>query len=261
MKKTNSFYFIKVSGRRTNFIFIFLAITLFFTDCGKDVKTEVQQPPPNGQITNNGCSLAGQQSSIGGLFAMQTSAEVNRVTNEELNFLSQSFLVAPAFFWFDDSNAKNAFSTPDHLGGSVSADGTVVFGINLFLDQINLSIGGTNVPIILAHEFAHTVAHKYGLNLVNKNNELFADYLAGMYIFYRNKNFKSTDVNAAFQAFYNMGDNNFTDASHHGTPESRATCITAGYNDSFNAFQQGIIFTLDDAVHLGVDFVSTHVLP
>ncbi|HET8964399.1 MAG TPA: hypothetical protein VFM99_10890 [Chitinophagales bacterium] len=195
------------------------------------------------------------------LFESSNNPEIDRATNEELGFLTKSFLVSPAFYYFDDSSGMNAFSTSENLNNSQSKFGTICFGINLIYEQISLSQGGTNVPIILAHEFAHTVARVYSLNLPTKQNELFADYLAGGYMYYRNRNFKRTDLQAAFQSFYNMGDNDFTNPSHHGTPLSRSICIQQGYEDCERAYQQGHSFTLDEGVRLAVEYVTTHDLP
>ncbi|MEO7046180.1 MAG: hypothetical protein ABI091_12795 [Ferruginibacter sp.] len=217
---------------------------------------------PSQQVSKKliGCTLQGTVTDEGTLYESSDNDEIDRATNDELGFLKSSFLVNPAFFFFDDSEGENAFSTNQQLAGSSSEDGTIAFGLGLIKSQIRLSINGTNVPVILAHEFAHTVARKYELNLPTKQNELFADYLAGGYMFYRNRNFKTTDINAAFRSFYNMGDNNFTEPDHHGTPASRYACIKQGYTDCLNAFRQGRVFSLDDGVRLGKQFVTTHDL-
>jgi hypothetical protein len=208
-----------------------------------------------------GCALQGTVTDDGTFYKSSDDDEIDRATREELRFLKASFLVNPTFFFYDDSEGENAFSTPEQLAGSTSEDGTIAFGLGFIKTQISLSVNGTNVPVILAHEFAHTVARKYELNLPTKQNELFADYLAGGYMFYRNRNFKTTDLNAAFSSFYNMGDNDFTNPNHHGTPESRYECIKQGYNDCLNAFRQGKAFTLDEGVTLAKQFVTTHSLP
>ena len=207
----------------------------------------------------DGCTLTGTKTEVGTLYSSMDNPEIDRIVTEELRFLSASFLVKPAFYFYDDSKGKNAFSTPQVLLAN-SSDGTVCFGIHLHEQQMTLSMGGTNIPIILAHEFAHTVARKFQLNLPTKQNELFADYLAGCYMYYRNKNFKTTDINAAFQAFYNLGDNDFTNPDHHGTPESRSKCIKQGYNDCATAMQQGKVYNLNDVVTLGKNFVTSNTL-
>jgi hypothetical protein len=206
-----------------------------------------------------GCTLTGTKTELGTLYSSMNNPEIDRIVTEELRFLSASFLVKPAFYFYDDSQGKNAFSTPQVLLAS-STDGTICFGVKLHEQQMTLSMGGTNIPIILAHEFAHTVARKYQLNLPTKQNELFADYLAGCYMFYRNRSFKSTDINAAFQAFYNLGDNDFSNPDHHGTPVSRSKCIKQGYNDCLNAMQQGRVYNLNDVVSMGKQFVTTNSL-
>jgi len=186
--------------------------------------------------------------------------QIDQIIIQELQNLSKSFGVHPAFYFFDDGTAHNAFSTSESLK-DFSADGTVVFGRGLHRDQIARSQWGTNVPIILAHEFAHTVARKFQLDLPTKQNELFADYLAGGYMYYRNRDFRTTDIQSAFQAFFNMGDNDFTGPDHHGTPESRSRCIRQGYMDCKNADAAGHNFTLAEGVQLGQAFVTTNDLP
>jgi len=206
------------------------------------------------------CSLTGTITDMGTLYRSMDNPEIDRATLEELRFLSASFLVKPAFFFFDDSSGHNAYSTPQTVKDSESVDGTVCFGIGLHQEQMGSSQGGTNIPIIMAHEFAHTVARKHGLNLPTKQNELFADYLAGAYMFYRNQKFKRTDIDAAFKAFYKIGDNDFNSPQHHGTPASRNTCIKQGFNECLSASSQGRVFTLNDVVQMGRNFVTTHEL-
>ena len=185
---------------------------------------------------------------------------VDQLIIQELHFLAQCLGVHPAFYFFDDAGGHNAYSTEVSLRDQ-SADGTVVFGRGLHQDQMLSSLGGTNVPIILAHEFGHTVARKFHLELPTKENELFADYIAGGYMFYRNRDFKSVDMQSAFRAFFNMGDNDFTSSSHHGTPESRTRCLRQGYLDAAAAGNQGHDLTLQDGVNLGSAFVQNNDLP
>ena len=210
--------------------------------------------------STRGCTLTGTYTSMGTLYRSLDDPELDRATIEELRFLSKSFLVHPAFFFFDDSEGHNAYSTPQTVKDAESVDGTIAFGIGLHKDQMRKSTGGTNIPIILAHEFAHTVARKYRLGLPTKENELFADYVAGAYMYYRNRDFKSTDIPAAFKAFYSMGDNDFTNPDHHGTPNSRSICIKQGYRECLNASSLGRGVNLDQLVHLAKDFVTTQEL-
>lgn len=213
------------------------------------------------QITK-ACNFIGTKTELGTLYTTYGDAGIDRVITQELDFLSISFLVHPTFRFYDDSDGMNAFSTSQELEQkSIDGTGTICFGKKLHAQQMNLSIGGTNIPIILAHEFAHTVARKFKLNLPTKQNELFADYLAGCYMYYRNRNFKKTDINAAFKTFYNLGDNDFSNPNHHGTPESREKCIRKGFSDCENGNQFGKVFSLQEAVEMGKIFVTSNDLP
>jgi len=253
------------------FVLHLILSVIIFSSCEKEELPSPSTPTPNPATTTPtskpsfiGCSLQGSMTQIGTLFSSSGNAAVDLATIQELSFLSGSFLVSPIFYFFDDSPylpTGNAFSTPLLPIGQIAQDGSVVFGLNLLSKQISSSIWGTNVPIIMAHEFSHTVCRKYNVSLVGKQQELFADYCAGCYMYYRNKNFKQTDINAAIQAFCNMGDNQFTDPSHHGTCQSRSTCLQAGYNDCYNAGRQGIVLGLSNVINLGYTFVTTHNLP
>jgi hypothetical protein len=53
----------------------------------------------------------------------------------------------------------------------------------------------------MAHEFAHIVDFKFGTGLSGKHKELFADYLAGCYMYFRSVEFKTTFVQEAHFRF------------------------------------------------------------
>ena len=252
---------IKTKKMKMNLKNVFVALTLSFTICVVGCKKDEEKPTsasPSATPLFKGCSLQGTITSIGTLYPSCGNQTVDLAMSQELQFLSSFCLAYPSFFYYDDSQGANAFANSTIMN---SPDGTVCFGFRMFNQQAAISNGGTNVPIVLAHEFAHIVAMKYDINLPTKENELFADYLAGCYMFYRNKYFKPTDIQAAYQAFYNLGDNYFTAPDHHGTPQSRLTCIQEGFNQCNAANQQGINYPLSNLINMAYSFVTTHNLP
>src|ERR1035441_4510519 len=70
-----------------------------------------------------------------------------------LTKISTLFGVIPGFAYYDDSDSKNAFASPEVRMDK--ADGTVLFGQNLLRDQLAIDDGDVYVLAICAHEFGH----------------------------------------------------------------------------------------------------------
>ncbi|MDQ6903349.1 MAG: DUF2800 domain-containing protein [Bacteroidota bacterium] len=172
--------------------------------------------------------------------------EIDRITTQEIFFIQQRFLVAPIFFFYDDANGKNAFAT-EKVYQQNGPDGTVFLGRRLFNSEFIRSPGGTSIPIIIAHEYAHIVDFKYGvLNEPGIRRELFADYLAGAYMSLRNRFFKQTNIYACVQSFEDMGGTDFSNPDFHGTSEQRGNALLAGYNEMEAHVSTGTPFLLTD---------------
>ena len=145
--------------------------------------------------SSNPCFNAGQQLEYRNLMQTTKNQNLDKSINEELSFLTSIFQVTPTFYYYDDGQTKNALSTQQSLAGSQSKFGTIGIGLNLVNEQLTLGGISSTLPIILAHEFAHTLARKYSLSFSDMQNELFADYLVGVYMYHRNIKFKPTERN------------------------------------------------------------------
>lgn len=91
---------------------------------------------------------------------------------------------------------------------------------------------------VLAHEFGHHVADEIGtqLNLkppaVTKRNELLADCFAGNWAasMYQNNQLESGDFDEGVKAITAIGDYEYTNSDHHGTPAERGAAYRSGYS-------------------------------
>ena len=225
-------------------IYPFLA---FFFFLGNQLFSQSQSP----------CFYIGNASEYKNMLQSSSNIDLDKTTAEELSFLASTFQVTPTFYYYDEGQTKNAFNSSKSIAGSQSKFGTIGLGLNLIREQISLGGSLTTIPIILAHEFAHTVARKYSLSLSDKQNELFADYLTGVYLYHRNIKFKSTDLNSIFSSFDKMGNNDFNNVANHSSSLNRNKCLKQGYNDCKNNSKQNASSTLEEEVALGVIFIKS----
>ena len=116
------------------------------------------------------------------------------------------------------------------------ADDTIYVGEGIARD-INDGLGDFGVAYVLAHEYAHNVQQELGwyANGFKFTTvapfELQADCMAGAWAFavYREGLLDDSDVREAVQTAYAVGDFDFTNPQHHGTPDERAKAWKRGY--------------------------------
>jgi hypothetical protein len=205
-----------------------------------------------------GCFLnASAESELGELSKNSGNPNLDKILNQEYLFLTQKFLVSPDIFYFVDGNSPNAFAHPGTTN-NLAPDGHIAIGFNLIVSECRNSYSGTcsAIAIIMAHEFAHIVDMKYGSGLTSsKHKELFADYLAGVYMFYRSQQFKTVFVQEAAMSFFNKGDYEFNSQQHHGTPQQRYAALMEGFNKVRLLSMQGRFLNLEQAISSARNFV------
>lgn len=155
---------------------------------------------------------------------------------------------APVFFVME-SVSPNACAVRECVVPGTQ-DGTIFFGQQLLLSEFQ-SNQGHGVPAILAHEFAHVMQSKRGFNDAGMTmyRELHADFMAGWFIAHRARFLPQVPM-AAWMSVFSKGDFAFNTPQHHGTPQQRGACFSAGFNlnisgnvsDAGVAFGQGIAF-------------------
>ena len=96
--------------------------------------------------------------------------------------------------------------------------------------------GDFAVAYVVAHEYAHNLQAELGIfdNSVSRNAkpfELQADCLAGVWAYsvYAEGALQDGDLEEATNAALAVGDFDFGNAQHHGTPEERRTALLAGF--------------------------------
>lgn len=167
-----------------------------------------------------------------------TSGDKNldRALGRALTRIAASFKVNPSFAFFKDGNAPNAYASPDT--NTAGTNGSVVFGQSLFQDQFSrYSDSGISVLAIIAHEFGHICQFQQNLSAVLRGSdrtvrriELHADYLSGWYLGVLKKHNPSVSLWSSGDTFHRIGDTNFNNPQHHGTPEERVTASKTGFD-------------------------------
>ncbi|MEO7993735.1 MAG: hypothetical protein ABI743_04990, partial [bacterium] len=165
------------------------------------------------------------------------------------------FGVSPEIWFYDDSDGDNAFATDGQLDQDpANPDGAVFFGVNLLQHQANdASANGTDwaVPAILAHEFTHIAQSANGVTIDGRLRELHADFVAGWYIAQRRQqDYGATNPITSLKHFFAIGDYEFSDPDHHGTPHERLDAVAAGMIAGEDHA------TFSDAFWGGIDYVK-----
>ena len=160
--------------------------------------------------------------------------ELDKGLISEMNLQSAFFGYRPAFILYSGGE-KNAFATPEEMPQTRGTDGTIFYNLEMLKEQLLVpKWGGAILSGVIAHEFGH-IYQNFGkalgrlraLGTTVKFVELHADFLSGFYMGGKDRNI---DVKPYADAFFKIGDYEFTQADHHGTPEERYFVLKAGYN-------------------------------
>jgi len=237
---------------KTNIIFSSLiTFSLLITGCSDDTDKE------NSNTTTNTSDQTSNQSNTssnsvtcsqtiddgaGGICVVdsygdtQDDAAVRGIFNEVESFYAPDY--SATFNLYVEKESINAFYTQDSAGSNY-----IFFGGNMFytykkqFPQTYL----TAVTGIMAHEFGHNVQTNTYVDqsqlasqrqMINVGQtvvlqELEADAFSGLYMYFK---FQSeAEFNTYFQMIYEIGDNEYTNAGHHGTAEQRQAAAAFGF--------------------------------
>jgi uncharacterized protein len=94
--------------------------------------------------------------------------------------------------------------------------------------------GDAALAYIVAHEYSHAVQTKSKLDMSNITRvELQADCLAGFYMgVIPNVEFDAEDIQQIATQATDIGDYEFNNDQHHGTPEERKAAVLKGFKAS-----------------------------
>ncbi len=172
--------------------------------------------------------------------------------------IQNAFLVYPVFFFYDDKDQNNALAT-DEIVEQKGPDGTILFGKRLFNREFIKTAGGTTIPIIMAHEYAHLIDFKFGAlqHAGVKRSELFADYFAGLYMYLRIMRGEATNVEESYNSFKSMGDTDVGSPDSHGSPEERYDALKTGYETAKAYAARNQNMNLNMAINEAKAYVAT----
>lgn len=206
-----------------------LLLAFLLISCSKKEQEIKQQQLSNGCFYN-----VSALTTIGDIFSSSGNTQIDRAVESDFVVLLQTFGLKVKLYYINEYNTPNAFFDRNAKGFDYP-DGSIFMGIKLMNTKLLNSPdgGGGGVPFIIAHEIGHAKANKMGWQFRSpysrtvKKDELFADFVAGTYLYDRPL-FIYSNVNAAIQSFFNDGDNDFTSPMHHGTGQERVNALLAG---------------------------------
>lgn len=182
----------------------------------------------------------------------------DKALGRQLVKLAKLFEVYPGFGYMNETGSKNAnASRESRIYGT---NGTVLFGLKLLHETLGMGQGGDIAVLgICAHEFAHIFqffspgGYEKTLRSIHptvKLLELHADYMSGYFIGYLKQERPQIYLQTLGKLFYSLGDMEFGDPNHHGTPEERVRAIETGYKTAWS------VNSAVEAAKQGVNFVS-----
>ena len=190
------------------------------------------------------CYTAGESLPNTGL--LRTSSgyrDLDSIVVNEIFKLEKFYGLKVDFFFLLEDYSKNAMYVPycNH-----ACNGTICLGIKMLYSELRKTNGLYTTKAILAHEFGHCVQHVIGWNEQWKRPELHSDFMAGYYL---GENYSHTaqELDVLFNNFYEIGDNNYWSASHHGTGSEREC-----------AFREGYCFAKE--TNVGVDYANSYAI-
>jgi hypothetical protein len=190
------------------------------------------------------CYAAGENLPSAGLLRSTSGyTDLDSIVIEEINKLEKFYGVEVDFFFLLEENGMNAMYVPycNH-----ACKGTICLGLKMLYSELKKTNGLYTTKAILAHEFGHCVQHVIGWSEQWKRPELHADFMAGYYLG-ENYNHTAKELDVLFNNFYEIGDNNYWSASHHGTGSEREC-----------AFREGYCFAKE--TNVGVDYANSYAI-
>lgn len=218
--------------------------------------------PERDPVAQSVCLQAGLKAP-GGLRRTFGLPALDRGLTNEVFLLKSVFGALPEVYYYTDGQSPNAFATRNQLGGHPEPDGTIGLGTTLCQSLLQrysgpsfYSQGDHAVVAVLAHEFAHILQFKTGLQTnPARRMELQADFLAGCYIAARAIALWRWDLinmQQAAEQMFSIGDFNFNSPEHHGTSRQRLSAYLGGGR---LAFEQSGQVPLDRALRASERYI------
>jgi uncharacterized protein len=132
-------------------------------------------------------------------------------------------------------NVRNGTATPcGQTSGSMFCPTNNTIYITKQHIDMAYKYGDAALAYIVAHEYSHAVQTKSKLDMSNITRvELQADCLAGFYMgVIPNVEFDAEDIQQIATQATDIGDYEFNNDQHHGTPEERKAAVLKGFKAS-----------------------------
>ena len=129
-------------------------------------------------------------------------------------------------------NVRNGTSSPcGRVSGSLYCPRSNTIYITQQHIKMAYQYGDAALAYILAHEYAHAAQIAGGSRLRNITQiELQADCLAGYYMgVMPDVSFDDKDIEEIARIAFQVGDYEFNNRQHHGTPKERALAVLTGF--------------------------------
>jgi uncharacterized protein len=129
-------------------------------------------------------------------------------------------------------NVRNGTSSPcGRVSGSLYCPRSNTIYITQQHIKMAYQYGDAALAYILAHEYAHAAQIAGGSRLRNITQiELQADCLAGYYMSVMpDVSFDDKDIEEIARIAFQVGDYEFNNRQHHGTPKERALAVLTGF--------------------------------
>jgi hypothetical protein len=158
----------------------------------------------------------------------------------------------------------NQNATPDTTFAGVGRiPAKIIVGDGVLQGFETLGFGDIAPQAILAHEYAHHIQYDLGIlvrgwqsseELIPKTSrriELMCDAYAAYYLAHpRGAAMQGESVQQFLELFFNLGDCEFKDNGHHGTPTQRKAAAEWGYKLATDAQQRGRILPARELARL-----------
>lgn len=225
-------------------VFVFLAIWLIACGTNGSGSTNSGGNGSPGALSTFGCYAPSETTGNAGCGLLNSFGDPNSdaTFSTEVGIQGQFWQGIPATVHvLNDCNGPNAFSLPT---------GDILYGITLF-QQLVSSYGGDAAPIsgVLAHEWGHQIQFDNGWftssEPTSRPIELEADAFSGYYMAL-GENYSWQSIAAYLDAVASKGDYNFTDPSHHGTPQERLAAAQLGFQTAVQSTQTGTALSYAD---------------
>jgi uncharacterized protein len=132
-------------------------------------------------------------------------------------------------------NVRNGTSSPcGRISGSLYCPRNNTIYITQQHIRMAYKYGDAALAYILAHEYAHAVQVVGGFRPRNiTQTELQADCLAGYYMgAMPDVSFDDKDIEEIARIAFQVGDYEYNNSQHHGTPKQRALAVLTGFKGS-----------------------------